>query len=303
MERKKASDFDPGLLKLFDQYVHGGITRRGFLDQAQRYAVGGLTAIGLLEALSPDYVRGQQLAADDARLETRYVEYDSPRGYGKVKAYLARPAGTKGKLPGVVVVHENRGLNPHIEDVARRTALAGYLALAPDGLTSLGGYPGTDDEGRAMQAKLDRDKMLEDFVAAVGFLQSHPDCTGRVGCVGFCYGGGVCNTLAVRIPDLAAAVPFYGSQPPAEDVPKIQAPLLLHFAEHDDRVNAGWPAYEAALKANGVRYTAYVYPGTQHGFHNDTTPRYDEAAAKLAWKRTLEFFAAHLTGNGESATP
>jgi len=303
MERKKASDFDPGLLKLFDQYVHGGITRRGFLDQAQRYAVGGLTAIGLLEALNPDYVRGQQLAPDDARLDARYVEYDSPRGYGKVKGYLVRPAGSTGKRPGVVVVHENRGLNPHIEDVARRTALAGYLALAPDGLTSLGGYPGTDDEGRAMQAKLDRDKMLEDFVAAVGFLQAHPDCTGRVACVGFCYGGGVCNTLAVRIPDLAAAVPFYGSQPPAEDVPKIKAPLLLHFAEHDDRVNAGWPAYEAALKRNGVRYTAYVYPGTQHGFHNDTTPRYDEGAAKLAWRRTLEFFAAHLTGSGASATP
>jgi carboxymethylenebutenolidase len=294
MERKKATDFDPEVLALFDQYVHGGISRRGFLDRAQRYAVGGLTAVSLLEALSPRYLEGQQIRPEDDRLEARYVEYDSPQGYGKVKGYLVRPAGATGKLPGVVVIHENRGLNPHIEDVARRTALAGYLALAPDGLTSLGGYPGTDDEGRTMQATLDRDKLFEDFVAAVGFLRSHAGSTGRVGCVGFCYGGSVCNLLAVRIPDLAAAVPFYGGQAPVEDVPKIQAPLLLHFAENDERVNAGWPAYEAALKAHGVRYTAHVYPGTNHGFHNDTTPRYDEAAAKLAWERTLAFFEAHL---------
>jgi carboxymethylenebutenolidase len=294
MERKKVIDYDPELLALFDMYVHGGVSRRQFLDRAQRFAVGGVTAVALLESLSPNYAEGQQIAPDDARLRTERVEYDSPQGYGKVKGLLARPAESSGKLPGVVVIHENRGLNPHIEDVARRAALAGYLALAPDGLTSLGGYPGTDDEGRAMQRTLDRDKLLEDFVAAVGFLQSHPECTGKVGCVGFCYGGSVSNMLAVRVPDLAAAVPFYGGQAPVEDVPKIKAPLLLHYAGNDKRVNAGWPAYEEALKANGTRYTAYIYEGTNHGFHNDTTPRYDEEAAKLAWQRTLEFFGKHL---------
>jgi carboxymethylenebutenolidase len=294
MERKKASDFDPEVLDLFDRYVHGGIDRREFLDRASRYAMGGVTAVALLESLSPNYALAQQVAPDDQRLALQYVVYDSPEGYGEVRALLARPVKATGKLPGVVVVHENRGLNPYIEDVARRTALAGYLVLAPDGLTSLGGYPGTDDEGREMQRKLDSDKLLEDFVAAVKYLEARPDCTGRVGCVGFCYGGGVCNALAVRIPDLAAAVPFYGRQPDAADVPKIQAPLLLHYAENDERVNAGWPAYEKALKANGVDYTVYIYPGTRHGFHNDTTPRYDEEAAKRAWERTLAFFAEHL---------
>jgi carboxymethylenebutenolidase len=294
MERKKAIDYDPELLALFDMYVHGGVDRRQFLDRAQRFAVGGVTALALLESLSPNYAEGQQIAPDDARLRTEYVEYDSPQGYGKVKGLLARPAESSGKLPGVVVIHENRGLNPHIEDVARRAGLAGYLALAPDGLTSLGGYPGTDDEGREMQRKLDRDKLLEDFVAAVKFLQSHPECTGKVGCVGFCYGGSVSNMLAVRVPDLAASVPFYGGQAPVEDVPKIKAPLMLHYAGNDTRVNAGWPAYEEALKANGIEYTAYIYEGTNHGFHNDTTPRYDEEAAKLAWQRTLEFFEKHL---------
>jgi len=294
MERKKASDFDQGLLDLFDGYVHGDFSRREFLERAKRYAVGGLTAAALLESLNPRYAGAQQIAPDDERVQAGYVEYDSPKGYGKVKGLLARPAGANGKLPGVVVIHENRGLNPHIEDVCRRTALAGYLALAPDALTSLGGYPGSDDEGRTMQRTLDGDKLFEDFVAAVGFLKAHPDCTGKVGCVGFCYGGGVCNGLAVRVPDLAAAVPFYGRQAAVEDVPKIKAPLLLHYASNDERVNAGWPAYEEALKANGVKYTAYVYEGTNHGFHNDTTPRYDEAAAALAWKRTLEFFAAYL---------
>jgi carboxymethylenebutenolidase len=264
------------------------------LDRAKAFAVGGVTAAALLESLSPKYAEAQQIAPDDNRLKTEEVEYDSPQGYGKVKAYMVRPAGSSGKLPGVVVIHENRGLNPHIRDVARRTGLAGYLALAPDGLSSLGGYPGTDDEGRAMQRKLDRGKLAEDFVAAVKFLQSHPDCTGRVGCVGFCYGGSVANMLAVRIPDLAAAVPFYGGQAATEDVPKIQAPLLLHYASHDERVNAGWPAYEEALKADNKRYTAYIYEGTNHGFHNDTTPRYDDEAAKLAWQRTLDFFNEHL---------
>ena len=297
MPQWKASDFDQGLLDLFDGYVHGALDRREFLDRAKAYAVGGMTAAAILETLSPKYAEAQQIAKDDSRVKSEYVEYDSPKGYGKVKALLARPAGStgqSGKLPGIVVIHENRGLNPHIEDVGRRTGLAGYLALAPDGLTSLGGYPGNDDAGREMQAKLDRDKMAEDWVAAVEYLQSHPDCTGRVGCVGFCYGGAVSNMLAVRIPDLAAAVPFYGGQPATEDVPKIKAPLLLHYASNDERVNAGWPAYEAALKANGKKYTAHFYEGTQHGFHNDTTPRYDEAAAKLAWQRTLDFFKEHM---------
>lgn len=294
MSRKKASDFDQGLLDLFDSYVHGGVNRREFLDRAKAFAVGGVSAAALLESLSPEYAWAQQVAPDDARLKTEYLEYDSPQGHGKVRGLMARPAEASGKLPGVVVIHENRGLNPYIEDVARRTGLAGYLALAPDGLTPLGGYPGTDDEGREMQRKLDRDKLSEDFIAAVKFLQSHPDCTGKVGCVGFCFGGGVSNMLAVRVPDLAAAVPFYGRQPADEDAPKIKAPLLLHFASLDERVNAGWPAYEIALKANGVQYTAHMYEGANHGFHNDTTPRYDEDAAKLAWQRTLDFFNENL---------
>jgi len=302
MERKKASDFDPGVLALFDKYVHGIISRRDFLDQAGRYAVGGITAGALLESLSPRYAEAQQVAKDDPSVQGQYVEYDSPLGYGRVKAYLVRPAGVTGPLPGVVVIHENRGLNPHIEDVARRAARAGYMALAPDGLTSLGGYPGTDDEGREMQAKLDRDKLLEDFVAAVGYLQGREDGTGKVGSVGFCYGGGVCNMLAVRVPDLAASVPFYGGQAPIADVPKIKAPLLLHFAGNDERVNAGWPEYEAALQAHGKTYLAYIYENTNHGFHNDTTPRYDEAAAKLAWERTLRFFSQYLLPPGSTST-
>ena len=234
------------------------------------------------------------MAPDDDRLETEFVEYESPQGYGKVKALMARPAGSSGKLPGVVVIHENRGLNPHIQDVCRRAGLAGYLALAPDALTSVGGYPGTDDEGRTLQRTLDRNTILEDFVAGVKYLQSHSGSTGKVGCVGFCFGGWVSNMLAVRVPDLVAAVPFYGGQAPVEDVPKIKASLLLQFASNDKRVNAGWPAYEEALKANGVDYAAYIYENTNHGFHNDTTPRYDEAAAKLAWQRTVDFFGKHL---------
>ena len=294
MQRKKASDFDQGVLDLFDGYVHGDIDRREFLERAQKYAVGGVTAVALLESLSPKYAEAQQVASDDERLDVEFVEYDSPQGYGKVKAQLARPAGATGKLPGVLVIHENRGLNPHIADVGRRAALAGYLALAPDALTSLGGYPGTDDEGRTMQRTLDRNKILEDFEAGVKYLQSHPSCNGKVACVGFCFGGWVSNMLAVRVPDLVAAVPFYGGQAPVEDVPKIKAALLLQFASDDQRVNAGWPAYEEALKANGVEYTAYIYENTNHGFHNDTTPRYDEEAAKLAWQRTVDFFKKHL---------
>jgi carboxymethylenebutenolidase len=289
MERRKASDFPPELLDLFDRYVHGALTRREFLDRAGRFAAGGLTAAALLESLSPNYAWAQQVAPDDPRLKTEYVTYSSPQGHGTVRAYQVRPAGAAGRLPGVVVVHENRGLNPYIEDVARRLGREGYLVLAPDGLTPVGGYPGDDDQGRELQAKLDRDKLMEDFVAAAVHLQSHPDCTGRVGVVGFCYGGLVANMVAVRLPDLAAAVPFYGRQPAAEDVARIKAPLLIHYAENDQGVNAGWPDYEAALKAHQVDYTAHFYPGTNHGFHNDTTPRYDEAAAKLAWQRTVDF--------------
>lgn len=293
MSRLKANDFDPGLLALFDNYVHGGIDRRQFLDGAKRFAVGGVTASTLVESLSPRY-ETQQIAEDDSRITTETVEYQSAQGYGAVKAYLCRPANASGKLSGVFVIHENRGLNPHIKDVARRAAIAGYLTLAPDGLSSLGGYPGTDDEGRTMQRSLDRAKLAEDFVAGVKHLQAHDGCTGTVGCVGFCYGGSISNMLAVRVPELAAAVPFYGGQAAVEDVPKIKAPLMLHYASNDERVNAGWSAYEEALKANNKRYTMHMYPDTNHGFHNDTTPRYDDDAAKLAWQRTLEFFEENL---------
>ena len=287
---KKASDFDPKVLNLFDRYVHGLINRREFLEGASKFAVGGLSAAAILESLNPKYVQAQQIPEDDPQLKTETIEYPSPQGSGTIRAYLARPANSSGNLPGVVVIHENRGLNPHIKDVARRTGLAGFLALAPDALTPLGGYPGNDDEGRTLQRQLDRGKMTEDFVAAALHLKSHPECSGRIGVVGFCFGGGMVNTLAVRLPDLAAAVPFYGGQPAAEDVPKIKAPLLLHYAGLDTRVNKGWPDYEAALKANGVTYTAHIYEGANHGFHNDTTPRYDQAAATLAWQRTIDFF-------------
>ncbi len=287
---KKATDFDQKILNLFDRYVHGLINRREFLDGASKFAVGGLSAAAILESLSPKYAEAQQLPENDPRLKTETIEYPSPQGSGTIRAYLARPANSSGNLPGVVVIHENRGLNPHIKDVARRTGLAGFLAFAPDALTPLGGYPGNDDDGRELQRQLDGNKMIEDFVAAAIHLKSHPECSGRVGVVGFCYGGGVANTLAVRLPDLAAVVPFYGRQPAAEDVPKIKAPLLLHYAGLDTRVNAGWPDYETALKANGVTYTAHIYENANHGFHNDTTPRYDQAAGTLAWQRTIDFF-------------
>ncbi len=290
MERKKASDFDPELLALFDRYVHGGITRREFVDGAAKFAAGGLTAGAILETLSPHYAWAQQVPKDDARLKAEYIDYPSPQGSGNMRAYLARPVKPSGRLPGVVVVHENRGLNPYIEDVARRLGVANFVALAPDALTSVGGYPGNDDQGRELQSKLDPAKMIEDFVAAAAFLKSHPECTGKVGVVGFCYGGGVANTLAVRLPDLGAAVPFYGRQPATEDIAKIKCPLLIHYAGVDERINDGWPAYEAALKAHQVTYTAHLYQGTNHGFHNDTTPRYDQAAATLAWERTIDFF-------------
>jgi carboxymethylenebutenolidase len=294
MERKTAADFDPEVLRLFDRYVHGLIDRRGFLEGAGKYAAAGTTAVGLLEALSPRYAEAQQVPGNDARIRGEYVYYESPQGHGKMRGYLVRPANATGRLPGVLVVHENRGLNPHIEDVARRAALANFVAFAPDALTPLGGYPGTDEQGVEMQRKLDQPKVMNDFEAATRWLQSHDATTDRVGVVGFCFGGSVSNNLAVRVPTLAAAVPFYGGQARAEDVPRINAALLIHYAENDQRINAGWPAYEAALKANGKTYTMHMYPGTQHGFHNDTTPRFDAEAAKLAWDRTIAFFNQHL---------
>jgi carboxymethylenebutenolidase len=291
MKRQTSADFDQELLNLYDDYAHGRVDRRGFLERASRFAVGGLTAGALLELLTPNYAFAQQVAKDDKRIETEYAEYPSPKGAGKMRGYLAKPAGTATKQPGIVVIHENRGLNPYIEDVTRRLAVAGFLAFGPDALFPLGGYPGSDDQGREMQSKRDPAQMTEDFIAAAQWLQQHPACTGKIGVVGFCFGGGMANTLAVRIPEIiAAAVPFYGRQPAAEDVPKIKGALLLHYAALDQRVNEGWPAYEAALQKAGVRYTAHIYPGANHGFHNDTTPRYDEAAAKLAWTRTIEFF-------------
>jgi len=294
MNRNKASDFDQELLNLFDQYVHGAIDRRGFLDRAARFAVGGLTATALLDALNPKFAEAEQVPKDDRRLKTEYLEYPSPKGSEKTRGYLVRPVTAKGKLPGVLVVHENRGLNPHIEDIARRLALDNFMAFAPDALAPLGGYPGDEDKAREVFPKLDQAKTREDFVAAASYLKNRPDCTGKIGAVGFCYGGGIVNMLATRLSDLAAAVPFYGRQPAAADVANIKAPLLIHYAENDDGVNAGWPAYETALKANNVKYEMYKYPGTQHGFNNDTTPRYDEAAAKLAWQRTVDFFKKHL---------
>jgi carboxymethylenebutenolidase len=296
MERHNANDFDQEILNLFDQYVHGQIDRRGFLDRAGKFAVGGMTAGMLLEALSPRFAEAQQVPKDDKRLTAEYLEYPSPQGSGKMRGYLARPASAAGKLPGVLVVHENRGLNPHIEDIARRLALDNFVAFAPDALTPLGGYPGDEDKARELFPKLDQTKTREDFVAAAAFLKARPDCTGKIGVVGFCYGGGIANMLATRVPDLGAAVPFYGNQPSADDAAKIKAPLLIHYAETDDRINAGWPAYETALKANHVIYEMHKYPGTQHGFNNDTTPRYDQAAAKLAWQRTVDFFNKHLRG-------
>ncbi len=294
MERKKASDFAPEVLKLFDGYVHGMLSRREFLDGAARFAIGGFTAAAMLESLRPNYALAQQVAPDDGRIQTGYARYPSPQGSGDVRGYLARPAKAGGKLPGVLVIHENRGLNPYIEDVARRLALADFIAFAPDALTPLGGYPGDDETAGKLFAQLDPRKRTEDLVAAAGYLQSHPACSGKIGAVGFCFGGGIVNTLAVRLPDLGAAVPFYGSQPDAAAVAHIKAPLLIHYAGLDERINAGWPAYEAALKANRVQYEMHLYPGVNHGFHNDTTPRYDEAAAKLAWQRTVDFLNRHL---------
>lgn len=294
MKEIKKEDISQEVFDLYDQYAHNLIGRREFVDKLSVYAVGGLTLPMLLDYIMPNYLEKVQVPPDDPELKTETVVYSSPNGAGEMNGQLSRPAEHENPLPGIIVVHENRGLNPHIADVGRRAASAGFISLAPDALYPLGGYPGTDDEGRTLQQKRDRNEMLEDFIAAFNYLHDHPECDGNVGAVGFCFGGWIVNMMAVRIPELKAAVPFYGGQPAAEDVPAIQAPLLLQYAGLDERVNAGWPAYEAALKANGKEYQVYIYPDTNHGFHNDTTPRYDEAAAKLAWERTIAFFKEKL---------
>lgn len=294
MQRKSARDFDQRILDLYDGYAHGKLSKREFLDSVGKLAVGGVGAAAILNSLQPNYALAQQVAPDDPAIQTETIEYPSPDGHGTVRGLMARPSDAAGPLPAVLVIHENRGLNPYIEDVVRRTAKAGYLALGPDGLTSMGGYPGTDDQGREMQSQLDGAKLMADFFAGFEHLVDHPDSTGRVGAVGFCYGGGVCNALAVAYPNMAASVPFYGRQADATDVPAIQAPLLLHYAELDERINAGWPDYERALVEHGKAFSVHFYPGVNHGFHNDTTPRYDAEAATLAWDRTLAFFQEHL---------
>ncbi|QMU31390.1 dienelactone hydrolase family protein [Adhaeribacter radiodurans] len=294
MNEIKKEDIKQEVFDLYDDYAHNRVDRREFIQKLSTYAVGGLTVASLMSFLMPDYQGAIQTKPNDPRLKSEYVNYSSPKGGGTIKALLSMPVDAKKKLGGIVVVHENRGLNPHIEDVARRAALAGFVAIAPDALTPLGGYPGNDDQGRELQSKRDRNEMLEDFIAANDYLKSHTSSNGKVGVVGFCFGGWIANMMAVRIPDLAAAVPFYGGQPTTEDVPKIKAPLLLHYAALDTRVNEGWPAYETALKANNKEYTAYMYANANHGFHNDTTPRYDKAAAELAWKRTVDFFKEKL---------
>ncbi|HFK3153449.1 YghX family hydrolase [Citrobacter sedlakii] len=294
MARLTAKDFPQELLDYYDYYAHGKISKREFLNLAAKYAAGGVTALALFNMLRPNYALAEQVKFTDPAILPEYIHYPSPNGHGDVRGYLVKPAKTTGKVPAVVVVHENRGLNPYIEDVARRVAKAGYIALAPDGLSSVGGYPGNDEEGKALQQKVDPTKLMNDFFAAIEFMQKHPDATGKVGITGFCYGGGVSNAAAVAYPELACAVPFYGRQIAAADVPKINAPILLHYAERDKNINEGWPAYEAALKANNKVYQAWIYPGVNHGFHNDSTPRYDEPAAELAWKRTLAWFETYL---------
>ena len=295
MTRLTAKDFDQELLDLYDFYAHGKISKREFLSSANKFAIGGLTAATILSILSPNYAYAEQVNFNDPDINASYIEYNSPRGNGKVKGYLVLPKKISGKNSSVLVIHENRGLNPYIEDVARRVAKAGFVALAPDGLTSKGGYPGNDEKGKQLQSEVDPVKLMNDFFAGFEYLKSREDASGKVGCVGFCYGGGVCNALAVAYPELSASVPFYGRQAAEKDVPKIKAPLLLHYAELDKRINEGWPAYEAALKKNKKNYTAHMYPKVNHGFHNDSTPRYDEKAANLAWDRTIAFFKKHLS--------
>ncbi len=294
MDKLKKDDIKQEVFDLYDDYAHDRIPRRLFLDRLSTYAVGGITVGSLLGFISPDYIKKIQIPQDDARLASKFIEYESPKGGGIIKGLLSKPADSKTKLPGIIVVHENRGLNPHIEDVARRAALPGFISLAPDALTPLGGYPGTDDEGRTLQRKRDRNEMLEDFIAAFEHLQNHPDCTGNVGVVGFCFGGWISNMMAVKVPNLKAAVPFYGGQP-TDYIEDINAPLLLHFGGLDKRVNEGWPAYEAVLTKHNKEYQGYIYENANHGFHNDTTPRYDREAAELAWKRTIAFFKNKLS--------
>ena len=294
MSRQTAQDFDQELLILFDAYVHGVIDRRGFLEGAKKFATAGMTAGALLAALSPNFAAAQQIAKDDKRIVTQMLSYPSTAGSGTVKGYLAKPAKVSGKLPAILVIHENRGLNPHIEDITRRLALENFIAFAPDALTPLGGYPGDEDKARELFAQLDQKKCVEDFLAANTFLKSREEFSGKMGVVGFCYGGGMAHTLSTRLPELNAAVSFYGNHPALEEAAKVKTPLLIHFAAADERINAAWPAYQAALNAATVSYTAHMYPGTQHGFNNDTTPRYDGAAAKLAWERTLAFFNTRL---------
>ena len=302
MERKKASDYPQELLDLFHEYQHGDITRRNFFERAGKFAVGGLTVAAIFEGLRPNYAWAQQVPKDDARIKTSYETVQSPQGNGSIKGYFTRPANASGKLPAILVIHENRGLNPYIEDVARRFAVANFIAFAPDGLTSVGGFPGNDEQGAVKFREVNGPKMFDDFAAAANWLKSRPESTGKLGAVGFCFGGGVVNNLAVRLGgDLAAGAPFYGRQPGADDVPKIKAPLMLHYAGNDQGVNSGIEAFETALKANGKTYVKYIYDGTQHGFHNDTTPRYDEAAAKLAWSRTLEHFNKYVRGGSGTA--
>lgn len=295
MERKSANDFPPQVMRLFDSYVHGNMSRRDFIDGAAKFAVGGMSATAMWEALRPNYAMAQQVAKDDKRIRAGYENYDSPQGSGNMRGYLARPAAG-GKFPAVVVIHENRGLNPYIEDVARRLATANFVAFAPDALTPSGGYPGDEEKAAMLFKELDPAKRIEDLMAGAAYVRARPESTGRLGAVGFCFGGGITNLMATRIPDLGAAVPFYGGAPATADVAKIKAPLLLHFAATDENINKQWLSYEPALKANNVRYEAHVYPDTLHGFHNDSTPRYVEAAAKLAWQRTLDFFNKHLRG-------
>ncbi|HWZ35966.1 MAG TPA: dienelactone hydrolase family protein [Mucilaginibacter sp.] len=295
MDQIKKEDISQEVFDLYDAYAHNRLDRRGFVQKLSLYAVGGLTVPALMSFLMPDYKGNVQIKPDDPRLQSGYITYPSPKGGGNIKALLSKPVDAKRKLGGIVVVHENRGLNPYIEDVARRAALAGFITLAPDALTPLGGYPGNDDAGREMQSKRDPKEMEQNFIDAFYYLKNNKDCNGKVGVVGFCYGGGIANMMAVRVPELAAAVPFYGSQPAAADVPKIKAPLLLHYASLDTRITGGWPAYESALKENGKKYQAFIYENVNHGFHNDTTPRYDKAAAELAWKRTIDFFKENLS--------
>ena len=295
MKKIKKEHISQEVFDLYDDYVHNKIERRLFMERLSVFAIGGLTVPALLDYLLPKYKERLQVQPGDPRLKSEFFEYESPKGGGKIRGLLSRPADEDTRLPGIIVVHENRGLNPHIEDVGRRAGLDGFISLAPDALTPLGGYPGNDDDGRELQKQRDRNEMLEDFIAAFEYLKTHPECDGNVGVVGFCFGGWIANMMAVRVPELLAAVPFYGGQPTAEEVPAIQAPLLLHYAGLDTRVNEGWPAYEAALKANQKAYEVYFYPDVNHGFHNDTTPRYNEPAAKLAWQRTIDFFKAQLT--------